>query len=74
MTFVSLPGGEVIPIPTYYTRIISTYSTRSDFYALEYGEGEVIDAGLKGNVARFINRASLYWLSSCTGETEIGLN
>lgn len=53
---VRCAGGEIIEISAYYTRILTTYASRSDFYALEYGEGEVIDACLKGNNARFVNR------------------
>lgn len=58
--------GEIIPIPSYYKRILDEYKGRNDHYALEYGEGEVIDAGQQGNIARFINRPSCLSVASAS--------
>ncbi|KAL7415756.1 hypothetical protein BDY24DRAFT_413322 [Mrakia frigida] len=80
-TFVIDYRGEIIEISTYYDRILTDYAGRNDYYALEYGEGEVIDAGQKGNAARFINHGcspnlevhKLTTLGSGVEEYEVGL-
>lgn len=55
---------QVIELSEYYARIQTVYKGRQDYYALEYGEGEVLDSGMKGNIARFINRSSPDWRKS----------
>ncbi|KAK8846627.1 hypothetical protein IAR55_005714 [Kwoniella newhampshirensis] len=47
--------GEVISMDTFMERIQHEYKGQKNFYALEYDQDEVIDAGMRGNDARFIN-------------------
>ncbi|WRT65156.1 uncharacterized protein IL334_002099 [Kwoniella shivajii] len=47
--------GEVISMDTFMDRIQDEYKGSKNFYALEYDQDEVIDAGMRGNDARFIN-------------------
>ncbi|ODN75230.1 hypothetical protein L202_06423 [Cryptococcus amylolentus CBS 6039] len=47
--------GEVIDLDTFRDRICTTYRLTKNYYALSYSPNEVIDAGLRGNDARFIN-------------------
>lgn len=51
---------QVITLAEFYSRLATVYKGRHDYYALEYGEGEYLDSGMKGNVARFINRSFLF--------------
>ncbi|WWD08091.1 hypothetical protein V865_006202 [Kwoniella europaea PYCC6329] len=53
--FVMDYRGEVITIDTFMERIQNEYKGTKNFYALAYDQDEVIDAGMKGNDARFIN-------------------
>nr|XP_031861777.1 uncharacterized protein CI109_002606 [Kwoniella shandongensis]KAA5528849.1 hypothetical protein CI109_002606 [Kwoniella shandongensis] len=53
--FVMDYRGEVISMDTFMERIHDEYKSQKNFYALEYDQDEVIDAGMKGNDARFIN-------------------
>ncbi|WWC67534.1 uncharacterized protein I206_101443 [Kwoniella pini CBS 10737] len=53
--FVMDYRGEVISIDTFMDRIQDEYKGSKNFYALAYDQDEVIDAGMKGNDARFIN-------------------
>ncbi|WVQ83933.1 hypothetical protein IAT38_006077 [Cryptococcus sp. DSM 104549] len=53
--FVMDYRGEVISLDTFMDRIYSDYKGQKNFYALEYDQCEVIDAGMRGNDARFIN-------------------
>ncbi|WVQ76666.1 hypothetical protein IAR50_006340 [Cryptococcus sp. DSM 104548] len=53
--FVMDYRGEVIDLDTFRDRICTTYKLTKNYYALSYSPYEVIDAGLKGNDARFIN-------------------
>ncbi|CED82358.1 Acyl-CoA thioesterase [Phaffia rhodozyma] len=54
-SFVIDYRGEVVSTTEYYDRLGSIYGDRKEFYAVDYGDGEVLDSGLKGNIARFIN-------------------
>lgn len=56
--------GEIITLTTFFQRIRSVYVNKKDFFVLSYDEDEVIDAGLRGNDARFINH-------SCTPNIEV---
>ncbi|OCF38889.1 hypothetical protein I317_07338 [Kwoniella heveanensis CBS 569] len=47
--------GEIISMETFMDRINDEYKGTKNFYALEYDQDEVIDAGMRGNDARFIN-------------------
>ncbi|WVF70177.1 hypothetical protein IAT40_004965 [Kwoniella sp. CBS 6097] len=47
--------GEVISMEMFMDRIQDEYKGTKNFYALEYDQDEVIDAGMRGNDARFIN-------------------
>lgn len=66
---------------TYLERTEDVYKGRKDMYAMSYGPGEIIDAGLSGNNARFINHGcypNLYvsqfaCLADGCAELEIGL-
>ncbi|GAA5936590.1 uncharacterized protein JCM15063_001931 [Sporobolomyces koalae] len=49
--------GEIISRDESYRRVLNDYKDRSDYYFLEYDTFEVIDAGLRGNSARFINHS-----------------
>lgn len=49
--------GEVISHELCEDRMCTTYVNEKNFYFLEYGYGEVIDACTKGSVARFINHS-----------------
>ncbi|WVQ97715.1 hypothetical protein IAU59_004829 [Kwoniella sp. CBS 9459] len=53
--FVMDYRGEVISMETFMDRIQDEYKGSKNFYALEYDQDEVIDAGMRGNDARFIN-------------------
>ncbi|WWC59044.1 uncharacterized protein I303_101591 [Kwoniella dejecticola CBS 10117] len=53
--FVMDYRGEVISIDLFMDRIQDEYKGTKNFYALAYDQDEVIDAGMKGNDARFIN-------------------
>ncbi|WWD00163.1 hypothetical protein V866_007071 [Kwoniella sp. B9012] len=53
--FVMDYRGEVITMDTFMERIQNEYKGTKNFYALAYDQDEVIDAGMKGNDARFIN-------------------
>ncbi|KAL7424382.1 hypothetical protein Q5752_000064 [Cryptotrichosporon argae] len=47
--------GEVVHKDTFIERIHDEYKGQRNFYALAYDRDEVIDSGLRGNDARFIN-------------------
>ena len=49
--------GEVITHQMVKERMNTIYKGQHNFYFLDYGNGEVIDAGLKGSEARFINHS-----------------
>ncbi|KAI8137962.1 hypothetical protein BJV82DRAFT_524413 [Fennellomyces sp. T-0311] len=49
--------GEVITHKMVKERMDSIYKGHQNFYFLDYCNGEVIDAGLKGSEARFINHS-----------------
>ncbi|KAG2221316.1 hypothetical protein INT45_014000 [Circinella minor] len=49
--------GEVITHQMVKERMNTIYKGQQNFYFLDYGNGEVIDAGLKGSEARFINHS-----------------
>jgi SET domain-containing protein len=49
--------GEVISMDTFIDRIHNDYSGQRNFYALAYEGDEVIDAGMRGNEARFVNHS-----------------
>lgn len=53
--FVMDYRGEVIDIEEFCHRIDSEYKGTRNFYALHYDGCEVVDAGMRGNDARFIN-------------------
>ncbi|WVW78881.1 hypothetical protein I302_100844 [Kwoniella bestiolae CBS 10118] len=53
--FVMDYRGEVITMDIFMDRIQDEYKGTKNFYALAYDQDEVIDAGMKGNDARFIN-------------------
>lgn len=54
-TFVIDYRGEIINLATFVSRLTDEYKGSRNFYALAYDGDEVIDAGRKGNEARFIN-------------------
>lgn len=56
-SFIIEYRGEIIPLTTYFERIRTIYAASRDFYALDYDMDEVIDAGQKGNEARFVNHS-----------------
>ncbi|KAI9316094.1 hypothetical protein BX666DRAFT_1955066 [Dichotomocladium elegans] len=49
--------GEVISTDMCNQRMQTIYKNKKNFYFLEYAHGQVIDAGMKGSVARFINHS-----------------
>lgn len=49
--------GEVISVNESYRRVQDEYKDRHDFYFLDYFGREVVDAGMQGNDARFINHS-----------------
>lgn len=49
--------GEVISINESYRRVADEYKNRHDYYFLDYYGAEVVDAGMLGNEARFINHS-----------------
>ncbi|GAA6063113.1 hypothetical protein JCM10212_002635 [Sporobolomyces blumeae] len=55
--FVIEYRGEIITRDESYRRVLTDYKDRSDYYFLEYDTFEVIDAGQRGNSARFINHS-----------------
>lgn len=48
---------QIIPISESYTRTTTLYASSTSFYFLRYDSLDVIDAGTKGNLARFINHS-----------------
>lgn len=48
---------QVISRDESYRRVVNEYKSRHDFYFLDYDGEEVIDAGMKGNPARFANHS-----------------
>ncbi|ORY23811.1 hypothetical protein BCR39DRAFT_472897, partial [Naematelia encephala] len=55
--FVTDYRGEVISLETFIQRIGDEYKGHRNFYALAYDQDEVIDAGMRGNDARYINHS-----------------
>lgn len=49
--------GEIITINESYRRVEEEYKHRHDYYFLHYYDAEVVDAGMVGNEARFINHS-----------------
>lgn len=49
--------GEIITQDMCDQRMRTTYKNKQNFYFLEYSPGLVIDAGIKGSQARFINHS-----------------
>ncbi|KAA1093165.1 hypothetical protein PGT21_027157 [Puccinia graminis f. sp. tritici] len=49
--------GEIISRDACYKRVLNEYSGCKHFYLMDYDGSDVIDAGLKGNCARFINHS-----------------
>ena len=49
--------GEVISNETAEERMETDYKEAKCFYFLDYGNGEVLDGGKKGNEARFVNHS-----------------
>lgn len=71
--------GEVISRNESYRRVQAEYKDRHDFYFLDYDGDEVVDAGLKGNAARFANHSCgpnckmIRWRLADSDEWQIGL-
>ncbi|TPX38181.1 histone-lysine N-methyltransferase [Synchytrium microbalum] len=49
--------GEIISAKTYNDRMENDYADSTNYYILAYGDGEVVDAALKGTDARFVNHS-----------------
>ncbi|OAV97522.1 hypothetical protein PTTG_01308 [Puccinia triticina 1-1 BBBD Race 1] len=49
--------GEIISRDVCYKRVLNEYNGFKHFYLMDYDGSDVIDAGLKGNCARFINHS-----------------
>lgn len=49
--------GEIISRDACYKRVLNEYNGSKHFYLMDYDGSDVIDAGLKGNCARFINHS-----------------
>ncbi|KAH8925877.1 hypothetical protein BT69DRAFT_1348426 [Atractiella rhizophila] len=49
--------GEIIGINECYRRVYNIYKDSKNFYFLQYSDFEVLDAGRKGNEARFMNHS-----------------
>ena len=49
--------GEIITFNESYRRVENEYKHRHDYYFLHYFDAEVVDAGMVGNEARFINHS-----------------
>lgn len=49
--------GEIISRDESYKRVVTIYNDAKSFYFLDYDGSDVIDAGRKGNSARFINHS-----------------
>ncbi|KAI8872816.1 structural basis of auto-inhibitory mechanism of histone methyltransferase, partial [Ramicandelaber brevisporus] len=56
-TFIIEYIGEVISQLEVQRRMENEYKGWQDYYFLDYEHGYVIDAGLKGNISRFINHS-----------------
>ncbi|GAA5853043.1 hypothetical protein JCM3766R1_000851 [Sporobolomyces carnicolor] len=71
--------GEIISRDESYRRVTSDYKDRSDYYFLEYDSFEVIDAGQRGNSARFINHSCgpncevVRWRLASVDEFQVGV-
>ena len=55
--FIMSYVGEIITVNESYRRVTDEYQDRHDYYFLSYVDAEVIDAGLVGNEARFVNHS-----------------
>lgn len=57
--FIDEYRGEVITLAEAGRRVAEVYKDRGNFYLLDYdgAAGEVLDAGLKGNITRFANHS-----------------
>ena len=77
--FIMEYRGEIISINESYRRVSSEYKNRHDYYFLHYYGAEVVDAGLQGNEARYINHSCdpnirvVRWSAFMTERREITL-
>ncbi|GAA5846804.1 hypothetical protein JCM5353_005909 [Sporobolomyces roseus] len=71
--------GEIITRNESYRRVLEDYKDRSDYYFLEYDTCEVLDAGQRGNSARFINHSCgpncevVRWRLASIEEYQVGI-
>ncbi|BGO99630.1 hypothetical protein RTBOTA2_003370 [Rhodotorula toruloides] len=55
--FVIEYRGEIISRDESYRRVLTTYADKTSYYFMDYDGHEVVDAGQRGNAARFINHS-----------------
>ncbi|BGP25552.1 hypothetical protein JCM10295v2_004480 [Rhodotorula toruloides] len=55
--FVIEYRGEIISRDESYRRVLTTYKDKTSYYFMDYDGHEVVDAGQRGNAARFINHS-----------------
>ncbi|KPV71769.1 uncharacterized protein RHOBADRAFT_56389 [Rhodotorula graminis WP1] len=77
--FVIEYRGEVISRDESYRRVLTTYKDQGSYYFMDYDGFEVIDAGQRGNSARFINHSCgpnlqvVRWRLATVEEYQMGL-
>ncbi|GAA5847477.1 hypothetical protein JCM9279_000500 [Rhodotorula babjevae] len=77
--FVIEYRGEIISRDESYRRVLTTYKDQASYYFMDYDGFEVIDAGQRGNSARFINHSCgpnlqvVRWRLATVEEYQMGL-
>ncbi|GAA5913841.1 hypothetical protein JCM8208_004767 [Rhodotorula glutinis] len=77
--FVIEYRGEIISRDESYHRVLTTYKDQGSYYFMDYDGFEVIDAGQRGNSARFINHSCgpnlqvVRWRLATVEEYQMGL-
>ncbi|TNY22234.1 hypothetical protein DMC30DRAFT_161392 [Rhodotorula diobovata] len=77
--FVIEYRGEIISRDESYRRVLTTYKDQASYYFMDYDGFEVVDAGQRGNSARFINHSCgpnlqvVRWRLATMEEYQMGL-
>ncbi|GAA5820671.1 hypothetical protein JCM3770_004960 [Rhodotorula araucariae] len=77
--FVLEYRGEIISRDESYRRVLTTYKDKTSYYFMDYDGFEVVDAGQRGNSARFINHSCgpnlqvVRWRLATMEEYQMGL-